>query len=85
MILPKKILELLMRKIACFSFYRGYKKIRLKIIAMEERIRFLVKCKKFDIVPKFLSFKVPTNGAFNNDHVHKFQIKLLKSEIQKTR
>ena len=52
---------------------------------MKERLDFLLKCKDLDIIPKFLSFKVPTNGVFDIRHVHRFQMKLLRTEIQKTR
>ena len=76
---------MLLRRIDCYSVYRGYKKVRLKLIVMKVRLDFLLKCKNLDIVPKFLSFKVPTNGVFDLRHVHRFQMKLLRTEIHKTR
>ena len=76
---------MILRKIDCYSVYRGYKKVRLKLIVMKVRLEFLLKCKNLDIIPKFLSFKVPTNGVFDIRQVHRFQIKLLRTEIHKTR
>ena len=76
---------MILRKIDCYSVYRGYRKVRLKLIVMKEKLDFLLKYKNLDIIPKFLSFKVPTNGALNLRHVHRFQMKLLRTEIHKTR
>ena len=42
---------------------------------------FLNECLKNGIVPNFLSFKVPQNGAFNNDETYKYQLTLLRRQI----
>ena len=49
------------------------------------RTKFLLNCKKSDIVPKFLRFRIPQNGCFNEKSVHDFQMKLLHQEITQSK
>ena len=44
------------------------------------RIKFLDKCKRADLIPKFLKFRIPTNGCFDDKSVHDFQRRLLHRE-----
>ena len=44
---------------------------------------FLKRCRDSDIIPKFLSFRVPSNGCFDDQTVHNFQRRLLHKEIDK--
>ena len=46
-----------------------------------ERLNFVTKCRDCDIIPKFLMFRVPTNGCFDDQSVHNFQRRLLHKEI----
>ena len=45
------------------------------------RVKFLENCYKSDIIPRFLKFRVPNNGCFDDRAVREFQRKLLKKEI----
>ena len=49
------------------------------------RLRFLSQCLKNDLIPRFLSFRVPQNGCFAPTIVHNFQRRLLKSEVHRAR
>ena len=49
------------------------------------RVTFLENCKKADIIPKFLKFRIPNNGCFDEKSVHEFQVQLLKKEILKAK
>ena len=81
MFLPYNSLILELHKIDGFKPFIQYKRHLCKLENNELRISFLESCKKSDIIPKFLKFRIPNNGAFNEDLVHKFQKKLLHLEI----
>ena len=49
------------------------------------RINFLEKCKQSDLIPRFLKFRIPTNGCFDDKAVREFQHKLLRKEIFKAK
>lgn len=38
---------------------------------------------KANIVPRFLRFRVPNNGCFDDREVHEFQLRLLRKELYK--
>ena len=80
--LPKVLLEGILRKINGFKFYREYRKKRLKLLNMQLRIKFLEKCSRNNIIPRFLSFRVPNNGCFHQATVENFQRRLLKNELR---
>ena len=42
-------------------------------------------CKASDIIPKFLNFRIPQNGCFDNSTVHTFQKSLLNKELIKAK
>ena len=52
-----------------------------KVGACILRVKFLENCLKSDIIPKFLKFRVPNNGCFDDESVHDFQRRLLRKEI----
>ena len=81
MFLPVKLLNCELRRNGCFKDYLNYNKVIDKNDKCNERIRFLTKCRENDIIPKFLTFRVPTNGAFDDQSVHNFQQRLLLKEI----
>ena len=52
----------------------------MKIQKVKMRIKFLEKCHCYRLIPIFLRFKIPTNGAFKEEAVTNFQRRLLKLE-----
>ena len=48
-------------------------------------MKFLVNCTKADLIPKFLKFRIPNNGCFDEQSVHDFQKKLLRKELFKAK
>ena len=36
---------------------------------------------KIDIIPRFLKFRIPNNGCFDDQSVHDFQRRLLRKEL----
>ena len=47
------------------------------------RLKFLESCWNAEIIPRFLAFRIPNNGFFDNKSVHDFQKNLLKKELAK--
>ena len=45
------------------------------------RIKFLENCKQADLIPRFLKFRIPNNGCFDENTVHNFQRQLLNKEL----
>ena len=64
---------------------RDYASIYVKFINCNQRVKFLSVCLKNDIIPDFLRFRIPENGAFLNQAVHSFQTKLPRTEINRGR
>ena len=81
MLLPYKLLVIELRRNDCFKFYIQYERHLCKVENNVQRINFLENCKKADIIPKFLKFRIPNNGCFQEEAVHQFQKKLLHQEI----
>ena len=48
-------------------------------------LRFLLECKKNNLIPKFLQFKLAKRHLYNSVVYKKFQIKLLEEEIRANR
>ena len=65
--------------------YLQYEKALCKLTINIARIEFLENCRKSDIIPKFLKFRIPNNGCFDDKAVHEFQKKLLHHEIIKAK
>ena len=65
--------------------YLHYQKALCKLENNSLRVRFLENCKRADIIPKFLKFRIPNNGCFDEKSIHDFQIQLLKKELQKAK
>ena len=72
MILPLKLLQIELRRNDCFKDYLDYNKFIDKTDKCVERVSFLKRCRDSDIIPKFLSFRVPSNGCFDDQTVHNF-------------
>ena len=80
MMLPYRLLELELKRNGCWKDFLQYQKTLLKCDKNSLRIKFLDKCKRADIIPKFLKFRIPTNGCFDEKSVHEFQKRLLHRE-----
>ena len=57
----------------------------MKLINNKLRIEFLDNCKRADIIPHFLRFRIPNNGCFDEQSIHDFQKKLLHKEFIKAK
>ena len=73
MFLPLKLFVIELKRQGCYKEFLQYKKYVHKFDNCSERIAFLEKCRGSDLIPRFLLFRVPTNGCFDNDSVHNFQ------------
>ena len=58
-----------------------YRKSYLKLMSNIARVQFLKQCLDNRLIPRFLRFKVPSNGVFNDEAVHSFQLRLLRNEL----
>ena len=65
--------------------YLHYQKALLKVERNCLRVKFLENCKRADLIPKFLQFRVPNNGCFDDDSVHNLQKRLLNNELLKAK
>ena len=83
--IPKRLLEVILKRIGCYGTLQNYRTVRMKILKVRMRIKFLEKCHCYKLVPNFLRFKIPTNGAFKEEAVTNFQRRLLKLELQNAR
>ena len=79
--IPKRLLEGILKRIDCYRIFQDYRTVRMKILKVQKRIKFLAKCFSYRLIPNFLRFKIPNNGAFAETAVHNFQRRLLKLEI----
>ena len=59
----------------------GYLKCFIKPNSSFLRVKFLRNCPDNDIITDFLRFRVPDKGFFSDQAVHRFQLRLLRSEI----
>ena len=81
MFLPRHLLAVELQRHNAWKTFLKYEDHLIKIINNELRNAFLQNCKRADIIPKFLKFRIPTNGCFDDKTVHEFQRKLLHKEI----
>ena len=85
MFLPRRLLAIELQRRHGWKYFLNYKKLMEKTVKCDQRIVFLQNCKKADIIPKFLKFRIPNNGCFDDNAVHKFQKSLLQKEISKSK
>ena len=85
MFLPFRLLALELKQTGCWKEYLHYEKYLGKSEKNSLRIKFLENCKRADLIPKFLKFRIPNNGSFDEKSVHEFQQKLLNKEILKAK
>ena len=81
MFLPLRLLATELHRNGCWKDFLQYQKTLLKTENNKLRIDFLVNCKCADLIPKFLKFRIPQNGCFDDKAVHDFQKRLLNKEI----
>ena len=81
MFIAFKLFNLELIRHDCWKDFLQYRKALRKAESHSLRINFLENCLKADIIPRFLTFRIPNNGCFNDKAVHEFQVRLLKREI----
>ena len=85
MFLPQRLLHLELRRRDCLKDLFRYQDQLLKLVNNRLRIEFIGHCKRADIIPRFLKFRIPNNGCFDEDSIHDFQKKLLHKELIKAK
>ena len=85
MFLPQRLLQLELRRRDCYKDFLKYQDQLVKIVNNKLRIEFLQNCKRADIIPHFLRFRIPNNGCFDEQSIHDFQKKLLHKELIKAK
>ena len=85
MYLPQRLLAIELKRNGCWKEFLQYQSLLEKYENNYLRIIFLKNCKTSDIIPKFLNFRIPQNGCFDNSTVHTFQKSLLNKEIIKAK
>ena len=85
MFLPARLLAKELRRNNCWKQYLHYQKAVCKVESNHLRVKFLENCKRADVIPKFLKFRIPNNGCFDEKSVRDFQRKLLNGEILKAK
>jgi len=85
MFLPNRLFILELKRHGCWKEYLHYRSISRKVANNSLRIIFLESCLKSLIIPKFLKFRIPNNGCFDDRSVHEFQLRLLRKEIIKAK
>ena len=79
--LPYRLLAKELQRGSGWIEYVRYEKASCKLERNNLRIDFLTKCKHSEIIPRFLKFRIPNNGCFDEKSVRNFQLKLLAKEI----
>ena len=85
MLLPYRLLALGLRRNDTWPVFLRYQRCLEKQQASDLRIQYIKNCMEADIIPRFLRFRIPNNGFFDNQSVHEFQKKLLKKELIQAR
>ena len=83
MYLPHRLLAKSLKSVDKWKQYLDYRKALIKQENNFLRKSFVKKCKQTDIIPRFLKFRIPNNGCFEQIVVHNFQLRLLKEELSK--
>ena len=80
-ILPNFLLKKILQRHNIWICYQRYCKQLAKQIYAKKRVAFLKECKKNDLVPDFLKFRVPDNNCFDPSSVKNLQLRLLPKEL----
>ena len=81
MFLSHKLLRLELQRHGHWKDFLDYRTCIQKVVKHSLRITFLEECCKAEIIPRFLKFRIPNNGCFDDKSVHDFQKRLLKKEL----
>ena len=81
MFLPYRLLAQEFKRNGCWTAFVQYQRTSCKYEVCNQRIDFLTKCKQSEIIPKFLKFRIPNNGCFDEKSIQEFQRKLLAKEL----
>ena len=81
MFLPYRLLANSLKSVDSWKKFLDYQKALIKQENNFRRISFIEECRKADIIPRFLKFRIPNNGCFEPTVVHNFQLRLLKQEL----
>ena len=85
MFLPLRLLAICLLELCCMKLYLNYQRARMKQVNNLLRIDFIENCRQADIIPRFLRFRIPNNGCFEQSVVLNFQRRLLKQELTKAK
>ena len=85
MFLAYRLLALELKRSGCFKQYLHYDRAITKLETNSLRVKFLENCRQSDLIPRFLKFRIPNNGCFDEKSVHVFQKTILKKELAKAR
>lgn len=81
MLLPFRLLAAELKNWSCWKDFLNYERTVGKLENNTQRINFLENCRQADLIPRFLKFRVPNNGCFDEKSVQEFQGKLLRKEL----
>ena len=85
MILPLRLLAIELNRDDCWKTYLQYQTALEKVGNNDLRLKFIDNCIKSDVIPRFLKFRVPQNGCFDDSSVHAFQKRLLRKELNRAK
>ena len=85
MFLPFRLLAKSLKSLNGWKKFLDYRKALINQEKNLRRVSFLEQCSEADIIPRFLKFRIPDNGCFEPTVVHNFQLKLLKTELNKAK
>ena len=85
MLLPYRLLSIELSRNDCLNTYLQYQKAPAKLEKNTLRVKFLSSCFKADIIPRFLRFRIPNNGTFDQKSVFEFQKGLLRKELYRAK
>ena len=81
LLVPLPYLARIWKKNDTLRYFVRYQRSLRKHIHNKYRVDFLHSCLRNDLTPRFLKFRIPSNGCFEPTIVHNFHSKLLKKEI----
>ena len=81
MFLPYRLLSSELSNNDCTKSFLQYRKTLEKLEKNRLRVQFITSCLKADIIPRFLKFRIPNNGAFDEKSIFEFQKGLLRKEL----
>ena len=81
MFLPYKLFCLELSRNGCWKLFLQYRKVLRKFTHHSLRVGFIENCIRASIIPRFLKFRIPNNGCFDDRSIHEFQLRLLRKEL----